>query len=323
MKGDKRLETAYMIMKQLLPNGSPDPTFGVDGGKTAGSKRGALDVSFRSNGGFLVAGFKQYSPTGPTDDAALFSYSRTGSIERDFGQGENVDGLNIFGAPRKPSIFFDVDVLENGQILVAGMIRYRLLVVKLHADGTYDRSFGRGGKFAFLPDRKTKWASARAVEVDRKGRVLVVGYASPKSPESKDGYGLTIRLRSNGELDRSFGKNGVVRLYATPNLGVRSTRVYDVQSDAKGGIWVTGSAGRQDRDERRAVAVRLLPNGGKDTRFFRNGVMKIDLGEGSVGTSLIRRGKKMYLSGRYDQGSEERFFLKRFAFKRSLSTVGR
>lgn len=312
LRGDKRLETAYMLMKQLMPNGKPDPAFGVNGGKSAGAKRGATSVAFRPDGGFLVAGFKQYSPTGPTDDAALFSFSPTGQIEQSFGQGENVDGVNIFGALRKPSIFFDVDVLDNGRILAAGMIRGRLLVVKLRANGFYDRSFGHGGKVVYLPDREARWATAREIEVDRKGRVLVVGYASPKNPTSSAGYGLVIRLRKDGRFDRSFAAKGTARLYATARLGNRSTRLYSVAVDQDGGIWTTGSAGRVPRGTRHAILLRYLPDGQKDPKFFNRGLRKIRPGEASVGTSIIRADRKMVASGRYDLDDEERFFVSRF-----------
>ena len=164
-----------------------------------------------------------------------------------------------------------------------------------------------------LPGGKklTHAALARDLELDRKGRILVAGFAVPKDFEKGTGFGLVLRLRKNGQLDRSFGSNGIARLYATPRLGARYTRLYDIQTDNKGGIWVTGSAGPQPRNQRRAVIARYLPNGKKDPEFFKNGVLNIRMGDGSVGSSLVRAGEKMYLSGRYDQGDQERFFVKR------------
>jgi uncharacterized delta-60 repeat protein len=305
-----------MIMKQLLPNGSPDPSFGVDGGKTAGAKRGATNVAFRSSGGFLIAGFKQFSPTGPTDDAVVFSFSERGSIERDFGPGKNVDGINVFGAPGKPSVFFDVRVLDNGKILAAGVIKDRLLVVRLRANGSFDRTFGRGGRIALWPDRATGWAAARDLEVDRKGRVLVAGYASPKRPEADAGFGLVLRFRSDGRLDRSFAAGGIARSYATSRRGARSTRLYALAVDARGGIWATGSAGPAARNKRHAVAVRFLPDGKKDPRFFKRGLLNLKTGESGVGTSIFRFNQKMVIAGRFDLGEEELFFVKRYAYSR-------
>ena len=260
----------------------------------------------------MIAGFKQFSPTSPTDDAVLFSFSKMGMIERDFGPGANVDGVNIFGAPRKPSIFFDVEILKDGRILAAGVAKDRLLIVRLRADGAFDRSYGRGGKLVFLPTRKAGWAAARDIELDRKGRILVAGYASPQNPITQAEYGLVLRLKGNGRLDKSFASSGATRVYATPRRGYRSTRLYGLTLDTKGGIWVTGSAGQSPRSKRHAIAVRYLTTGRKDPRFFKRGLLNLGLGQASVGTSTVRSGRKMIIAGRFDLDDEERFFIKRF-----------
>ena len=185
--------------------------------------------------------------------------------------------------------------------------------MRLQADGSPDRSFGKSGRIILLPGGKkaTLAAISRDMERDRKGRIVLAGFVYPRDAAKAD-YGLIMRFRKNGRLDRSFGSNGSVRLYATPRKGEeRSTRLYDLTIDPKGGIWVAGSAGRSARDGRHAIVARLLPNGRKDRRFFKKGLLKIKLGEGSTGSAVLREGQKIYVSGRYDHGDQERFFLKR------------
>lgn len=305
-----RMDDAWFVMKQLMPDGSPDSTFGRGGGRSFGHRRGAVDLALRPDGGFLVAAFKQLRQTGRTDDAALYSFEADGKVVRDFGPGENVDSVNVLGAPRKASYFFDVDLLPDGRMLVCGTKRNRLLLMRLHGDGSRDRSFGRGGQVSWLPKR-TVWASARDMEVDRKGRIVLTGSTDPVEPTDA-AYGVLLRFKRDGQVDRSFGSSGVARLYATARSGVdRRTSLFDVTIDSAGGIWVTGSAGRAERGDRKAVAVRYLANGSKDRKFFRKGVLKFRLGDGSVGTSSLRAGRKIYVSGRFDRGNQERFFLKR------------
>lgn len=185
--------------------------------------------------------------------------------------------------------------------------------MRLNKNGTRDPAFGEGGQVTILPGgrKETDAAVSRDLEIDRQGRILLTGFVSPRDFDDDPGYGLVMRFLPDGVLDRSFGKKGTVRLYASPKAGGRATRLYDIQTDTEGGIWVTGSAGRSARSERRAIAVRLFESGRKDVGFFRKGVLKIQFGQGSVGTGLVRRGTKMYLSGRYDQGSLERYFLMR------------
>ena len=308
--GNARKGDAFVILKQLMPDGSPDPSFGrINGGKTAGSLRGAVSVALRPDGGFLIGAFKQLSATGQTDDGGIYRFTADGDFVKDFGDGEITDAVTIPGAPGLPSNVFDVDVLAGGKILVTGVVRGRLLLMRLHKDGSRDLSFARGSQVSLLPDRRTFWV-ARNSEIDAKGRIVVTGFAATRSIEST-GYGLVLRFQRNGRLDRSFGKDGIARLYATPRRAERTTRLYDVTIDAMGGIWVTGSAGRSDRKDRHAISARYLPSGEKDQRFFNRGIMKISLGDSSVGTTTIRSGNGVFMCGRYDRGDQERFFIKR------------
>jgi len=149
------------------------------------------------------------------------------------------------------------------------------------------------------------------MERDRKGRIVVAGYGEPVDSGSGAGFGLIARFWKNGRLDHSFGSKGVVRLYATGKRRARFTRLYGVTIDSKGGIWAVGSAGQASREKRHAIGVRFLSNGRRDPRFFNYGVLNIGLGKASVGTSIFGAGRKTYLSGRYDRGDQERFFVRR------------
>lgn len=311
--GAVRQKTAYMVFKQLLPDGTPDPSFGTnDGGRFAGITRGAVGVALRPDGRFVVGAFKQMPQNGRTDDGALLGFDADGGIDQTFAGGKAVD---ILGAPGKPSNVFDVKILRNGRILASGVVRNRLIVMRLRSDGSYDQSFGKGGRVVLLPGgkKKTLWAAARSIDQDRKGRIVIAGDASQVDFEERASYGLIIRLRSNGKLDRSFGSNGIARLYATRKYGRYTSRLYDIEIDRAGGIWVAGSAGGSLRNERRAITARYLPNGKKDRSFFKRGIFKLQMGDNSLGSTLVRDGRQMYLSGRFDQGTQEHFFLKRFS----------
>lgn len=313
LQGNIRKHNATLVMFQLMPDGSPDPGFGRSGGKSFGSGRGGVKLALRPDGGIYVGAFQQYSHTGRTDDGALFSFTDSGKLIRGFGPGKNVDAVNILGAPGRPSYIFDIDLLPDGRILVCGVVRNRLLLMRLNPDGSRDRSFAKGGQASWLPSGNSAiWAAARDMEVDGNGRIVLAGSVDPSDP-SDAAYGLIMRFRKDGSLDRSFGKGGAVEVYATPRKGFdRRTSLYDVTIDSMGGIWVTGSAGKADRDERRAISARYLPTGKKDRTSFKQGILNFRLGEGSFGSASLRSGRKIYVSGRYDRGGSEQFFLGRF-----------
>lgn len=304
---------AVMVMKQLLPDGAPDPTFGrKDGGTSWSDRSGGAAVAVRPDGRFLVGAFKQLSATGRTDDGALFGFLPNGRRDPSFASFTREGSINILGAPGKPSYALDVEILRSGKILVCGAVRGRVLLMKLNKDGSYDRSFGKGGRVVSLPqERKALVAAARDIEVDRKGRIVATGFVDPRN-SAQAGYGLILRFRKDGQRDRSFGKNGTVRLNATSPDGGGATRLYDAAIDRTGAIWVTGSAGQAERGDRHAIIARYLPSGKKDPRFFKNGVLHIRLGDASVGSATLVGEKKIYVSGRFDQGGQEHYFLRRF-----------
>lgn len=311
-----RLGDAAMVMTQLMPDGSPDFSFGqVDGGKYFGTGKGAVRVALRPDGDFIVGVFQQIYRNGRTDDGGLVGFDADGEVDPNFGNGGgSLAGVTIPGAPGKPSNVFDVDLLPDAGIVTSGVAKGRLLLMKLNKDGSRDRSFGHNGQVTFLPGgrKRSAIAVARSVEVDRKGRLVVAGFALPRNFEKQSECGLVMRFRKNGRLDRSFGRAGIVRLYAAPRRGRRATRLSDITIDSKGGIWATGSAGWATGDRHHAITVRFLSNGTRDPRFFKRGVKSIGLGRGSFGFETITSGRKIYMSGRYDRGNQERFFLKRF-----------
>ncbi len=305
---------ANLVLKQLMPDGSEDLTFGQDDGTIwVEGGMGATKLLLRPDGGYLVGGFQQRDETGRTDDSALFIFNPDGSFDDKFQRGLMYSAVDVYGAPGRPSDVFDVDQLPGGRMLLSGTKKNYLWLMMLRKDGTRDPSFGKRGQVVMMPGgkKKTFVAVARDLEIDNQGRFLVTGFTNPKDLDNDPGYGLVMRFTRNGRPDKTFGTMGIVRLYGTPKKGESTTRLYDIQTDTQGGIWVVGSAGKSPRDERHAIAVRYTRNGKKDPHFFNKGVLNIGLGDGSVGTALIRAGKKMYLSGRYDQGDQENFFIKR------------
>ena len=301
-----------MIMKQLMPDGTPDSSFGQEnGGLVFGHHSGASSVALRADGRFVVGGFRQLSSTGPADDGILIGMTADGRRDPTFAGGKTI---TIPSAGRKSSYLLDVDVLPNGRILAVGATQNRVLVIKVRGNGTYDRSFGTGGRAIVDPGgKRCRCSIGRAMDQDKKGRVIVTGYVSSADLDGA-GYGITMRFGKDGVLDRSFGSGGVARLYATPRASRYATSLVDTAVDSKGGIWVTGNAGSLSGKNRKAVIVRYLPSSKRDRRF-RRGRMTIGLGEVTTGWEVFRAGRKIYLSGRYSRGGSDSFYLKRFKLR--------
>lgn len=156
-----------------------------------------------------------------------------------------------------------------------------IAVVKLKRDGTLDTSFGAGGTAVL--DFGAASGSARdtvyGFDVDAQGRLVLFG--STKGTGRADVDRFVARLTAAGQLDTSFGVDGLHRL----DLGGTndSARHGFVQSDGKivasgysalptgvpledGGVQTTNHI----------VLLRLEANGAPDTTFGTNGVVKLN-----------------------------------------------
>jgi uncharacterized delta-60 repeat protein len=126
--------------------------------------------------------------------------------------------------------------------------------------GDLDRHFGHGG----LSVMKRAQDFANAVDIGRKGRIVVAGFH------------MVGRLRPDGHPDRSFGKRGVVRLesgaYANDGSWV-APGSSSVAVGANGAVFV---AGRSCSGGCSAFAVsRLTPEGELDQSFGQGGTARI------------------------------------------------
>jgi uncharacterized delta-60 repeat protein len=155
---------------------------------------------------------------------------------------------------------------------IAGVCVLALLVcaaAALAAPGSLDKSFGDNGR-AFAPFAEGD-ASANAVALDRKGRIVTAGQIYVAGGEENF---AVARFKPGGVLDDSFSGDGEKML----DFGVGDDEAHGVAVDRKGRILVAGGAD---------------PGTGPDfgiARFKPNGALDPDFGEGGVALVPIRAG---------------------------------
>jgi len=129
------------------------------------------------------------------------------------------DGFVLFGSVVRACTINQLAVQTDGRILVVGSVERPLAeaqtasVLRLRLDGRRDRSFGHRG-LKLLPITKRSLASALAVQGD--GRILVAGKAFARARHARE---LILRLDAHGDLDRSFGRGGIVSTRIPFRLG--------------------------------------------------------------------------------------------------------
>ena len=266
---------------RYLPDGTLDKNFGTNGivNPAVGRRDTSLvRVFVRPNGRILTVGYfldtrstfvlAQFTRNGAPDA----SFGRNGIVVTDvgttvadaaLGPGGTIVAAGTWTDPRKRSSADDFPV--------------EAVVVRYKANGTLDRSFGRGGilRRDLRPDGCCVVA---AVAVQPNGRILLGGYAVPGLP-------AVARLRPNGALDAAYGRNGMVVL---PTGAGVSALALDRAGRALATLRHAG--GRMDSD---LGVVRLTRSGDLDRPFAASGVGLADLGvfEDAWALALQRDGR--------------------------------
>jgi uncharacterized delta-60 repeat protein len=254
-----------LALSKYSSDGWIDEDFGHNGylktsiaGRPAGANAVAVDGDDRPVvGGYVQLGNRRYP--------AVQRYAINGDLDPDFGYSGTV--ITKVG---KSAEIHDL-VIQGDNIIAVGHVDTPsgsdILVLRYKPNGSLDPSFGKGGKV--ITDLGTKGDRANAVTLDRRGRIVVTGVRG-----GSDNDFVTLRYRSDGKLDSSFGTAGV----ATTDLGSPVEQATDVKIDANGRIVVSGTTGK-DNDAVFGV-VRYKPNGFHDPSFSDDGVVTTNIGIG-------------------------------------------
>lgn len=137
-------DSTLLFLSRLNNDGSLDETFGNKGlvNSIDAKNSAALSAALQSDGRILLAGF---SGTEELTQATLFSFLETGAIDQSFGN----KGLALSGSKEEDSLFYDLEILDDGTILGAGATigeSYRsILLSKFTINGAIDTQFNGNG----------------------------------------------------------------------------------------------------------------------------------------------------------------------------------
>jgi uncharacterized delta-60 repeat protein len=221
------VNTAYdSFAVRFTPEGNPDATFNssapvdrqhVRQYSIEGANRWDVGnaVVARQDGSILVAGAVG-SATLPTTAASAYVAKIRGSgsapSDLDTSFGQNGVQLLRFGKGRTSASFSGaVQTLPNDKILVAGIASdaiggdyEKLFVSRLMPDGSLDSEFAAAGAFIASFGNDQRIESMTQLE---DGKILLAGYFRESGQSWRS---ILIRLTADGQLDRSFGRDGIL-----------------------------------------------------------------------------------------------------------------
>ncbi|HVX59780.1 MAG TPA: Ig-like domain-containing protein [Pirellulales bacterium] len=247
-----------------------DSTFGSGGFANvplaAPSSADFPDVKVQPNGKIVGVA----SPAAGT--SGTWAVTRTlanGALDTSFGPAQTGTVVTTFPGSTSGSangIAFQPD----GKLLVAGIVHgsnpYDTWgVARYNVDGSLDTTFGSGGLYQFAFDSSNGnggWAYDVAVQPD--GKILVGGVVF------SGGRGFSVaRLTSSGQLDASFGTNGMASIDPDPSSNYNETG-QAMLLEPDGTILMTGIV-----NYNYLAVARFTAMGAADATFNGNGVKLI------------------------------------------------
>jgi uncharacterized delta-60 repeat protein len=248
-------------------NGLLDSLFGTDGKVVTpigSSNDYGISLIIQSDGKIIIAGF---SDNGNDNDIALVRYNTDGSLDGLFGSGGIVTTTIGAGNERGHSLALQPD----GKIIVAGYSHNGndddIALVRYNSDGNLDTGFGSGGKVVqgIVTNSEDVIYS---VMLQSDGKIVMAG----ETIDSTNYNFAIVRCDGSGNLDSSFGTNGMV--CTAIGSGNDYGHSLAIQSDGK--FLVAGFSSNGTNDD--FAIVRYNTDGTLDSTFGNGGKSTIAIG---------------------------------------------
>ena len=188
---------SFSFLMRFLPDGSYDPTFGLNGAVKIvldSTENGILAMQLQSDGKIVAGGHIGTR-------SLLMRFNSDGSFDDSFG-----DEGKIYGPIETESYINDLTLQDDGKILTTGSIgeapQYQLTLVRYNSDGQLDHAFGTDG-YIFKEIEPSPFTGTKGlnVKLTESKSILVIG--------SSRGLLLMLKYKTSGEPDSTFAENGV------------------------------------------------------------------------------------------------------------------
>lgn len=274
--------TALKLVKTANQWVTAGSDFGADG--EVGTQLGAgIDngseglAAFEIGGKVLLAGKHR---NGGADYKSFYLYQWTGAGQIDATFGTNHDGRVVEASGA--AFFAQANAafaLPDGKLVAIGLIDGKVAAMRFSGAGELDKTFGTSGVLG-----STLVATGYTVAAETKA---VVGWSKPAGQPL-----LLARVKLDGSVDTSFGKDGQVTVEGVP----ADLQVADVAVSADGRIFVTGNTASSP-----ITVVGLTSAGKLDPGFASGGIANIALPAKLTGGTPQKLGRsadgKLFVSG--------------------------
>jgi uncharacterized delta-60 repeat protein len=256
------------ILMKLTPDGTLDPSFGVDGiaiHAIEAKEDYIHDFTFNAEGQILAAGIS-YDSIGFKIRHVVSRFKTTGEIDTSFGD----NGSFIWNWGDTYNATWNIDIAPDGNIITSGKSSPfgtdRFSIYKILADGSaMDSTFGDNGEVLAPFD-----GTAYGMILHSNGNILVTGPTYNVNGASL----IILAYNQDGTPNTNFGQDGVFLIYPETNaVG------YNLVEQSDGKIIACGQAGVLFSTPAPAFfSVRIDENGLLDTSWGGEGYVRTENG---------------------------------------------
>ncbi|PJA07310.1 MAG: hypothetical protein COX70_07255 [Flavobacteriales bacterium CG_4_10_14_0_2_um_filter_32_8] len=248
-------------------DGSIDSTFGVNGiviTDINGFHNYASSSVLQSDGKIILTG---YTDSSNYQDFAMVRYNNNGSLDNTFG----VNGIVITDINGFNDVATSSALQSDGKILLSGYSNNSndndFAVVRYNTNGSLDSTFGINGKV--ITPIGSSHDNAQSIVIQPDNKIVLAG----SSNNGADYDFALIRYKNDGDLDSTFGVNGLV----LTDIGSRDNYANHILVDTANNFVVVGSANNGLYYQTLAFAdialARYKNNGSLDSIFGTNGIV--------------------------------------------------
>lgn len=305
---------SHFVLVRYNTNGLLDTTFGIDG-RVITNLSDKLDkitsIVIQNDGKILASGTT--SDDSNYSDFSIVRYNSDGTLDPSFGN----NGITITSI-RTWDFGYAMVLQDDNSIVVSGSTSnefnpvfgpdYDFLVLKFDKNGILDATFGNGGNVII----GTTEANEKALSVN----ILPDGKIAIGGEHHIMKYSFMIsQLLPNGDLDTSFGNNGVVLNELTSQF------IESVAMQTDGKFLITEYNGTGGCCSADIKLIRFLADGNFDTTFGTNGIVTTNfLNENNQANSIaIQDDGKILIGGVSGNQIHSDFGLARFNSELVLS----
>lgn len=235
-----RNNEVYMPLIRYNSDGSVDTSFADNGISIIDQEDCAIAyaLTVQPDGKFLLAGFAE-------SQGIIARCLSDGRIDTSFGNG----GISSLAVGFSSTIR-GIDLQSKGSIVVGGFSNGQCLVARFQSDGVLDARFADNG---IALNNFAVYNVGLDMDIDKNDRIILAGLS--------DASAIVCRYTADGQLDTSFGNQGVTRV----DCGVGNVNTLAIQNDEK--IIIAGFT------DNNAMLARVNTDGTFDKEFGVEGLV--------------------------------------------------